>query len=137
MENDQSTEVVHTAEALGIRGGGDDIDEPSVDYEGSDSEEEEDVETTVRKIRLNANENNDIPVEGSVGATQPDISLGGHDVDKCLNDKENNDIPVEGYVDTNRTDISLGGHGEQTTNGNNESEVDKCLNDGENNDSPV
>ena len=98
MDNDQSTEVVDTAEALGIRGGGDDIDEPSVDYEGSGSEEEEGVETMAREMCSNANEKNDIPVEGTVGATQHDISPGGHDGDKCLNDKEKNDIHDEVFV---------------------------------------
>ena len=47
VENLLNTSAVHNAEALGIPGGGDDIEETSVDHEGSESEEEEDTETTV------------------------------------------------------------------------------------------
>jgi len=134
-----------------------------VDYEGSESEEEEDVETTVTEMCLNDNKNNDIPVEGSVGTTQFDNSPGGHVVDKCLINKERNDIPDQvslgspgGHnvdkglicqekndvtdeisLGANKTDIRERGHCEQTTIGNKDIEVDKCFNGRETNDSPV
>ena len=38
---------VHNAEALVIRGGGDDKEKTEVDYEATESEEEEEADTTV------------------------------------------------------------------------------------------
>ena len=95
------------------------------------------METTVREMHLNANENNDIPVKGTVGATQHDISPGGHDGDKCLNDKEKNDIHDEVFLGANKTDISEIGHCVPSVTGNQDIEAKECFNDRECNDSPV